>query len=157
MSHKKVLRYLVAAEILLVLIVLAVESLGEKALPIEIQQYKARNIQEGFTTVQDVGLGIGILFFIGVIVGWIGLWRLWRPARFIYTVTRIMGVFLFLLLDSVVYSTSVGAIFNEYSILAAGAILGLIFCSDLSLHFNKNTGKQRVGHQPPALPESKPE
>lgn len=140
MKHKTALRYLIIAEILSSLIVITVERLGERTLPIEIHQYKARNILAGFNAAQDVGLGIGILFVFVMIVAWIGLWKLWRPARFIYTVTRLLGVLLFLLLDSVYYHTPVGAMFNEYSVLAAGAILGLIFFSDLSAHFKKMEG-----------------
>ena len=137
MNQISILRCLVATEALLGLIGIVADSAGERLLPIEIQQYLARSINADLTSSQATGLGLGVLVVIGVIVGWIGLWRLWRPARLIYTVSWLGGVPLILLLDPVVYYTPIGAMFSEYSILAAGAILGVIFFSDLAEHFGK--------------------
>jgi hypothetical protein len=43
-----------------------------------------------------------------------------------------------------VYYTPVGAMLDEYSVLAAGAILSLAFFSELALHFNRTKAEQDV-------------
>ena len=144
MRYAKILRLLIAAEILLGVLGIAADFAGETKLPIEIQYYIARSAEADPTFAQLAGLGIGVTLIIGLIVGWIGLWRLWRPARTIYAVCWLAGVPLYLLLDPVVYYTPVGAMLDEYSVLAAGAILSLAFFSELALHFNRTKAEQDV-------------
>ena len=135
---------LIAAEVLLGVFSIAADFVGETMLPTEIQDYIARSTESDLTLAQASGLGIGVILIIGLIVGWVGLWRLWRPARSIYAICWLAGVPLYLLLDPVVYYTPVGAMLSEYSVLAAGAILSLIFFSDLSPYFERTKAEQDV-------------
>ena len=94
------------------------------------------------STTGVVGLGIGMLLLAGMIVGWVGVWRLWRPARMIFTASWIAAVPIYLMLGPVVWYTPLGAIFNDYSTLAAGAIISLLFLTDVSNHFNTKKAEQ---------------
>jgi hypothetical protein len=136
---------LIASEIIFGVLGITAHFAGETKLPIEIQNYIARSSEADLTLAQLSGLGIGIVLITGVIVGWVGLWRLWRPARTIYAVCWLAGVPLYLLLDPVVYYTPLSAMLSEYSVLAVGAILSLVFISDLAPHFNGTRKPNRVG------------
>jgi hypothetical protein len=137
MKHTTILRILIAVEVSLGVLGIAADFALETMLPAPIQDYIAKSANSDLTLGQASGLGIGVLLIIGLIVGWVGLWKLWRPARTIYTICWLAGVPLYLLLDPVVYYTPAGAMLGEYSVLAAGAILSLVFFSDLSSHFNR--------------------
>jgi hypothetical protein len=135
MNTKTILRCLIISEIALTLIGVATDIILEKTLPQEIQQYIMRTKEIDLTFMQVLGGGIGLLMLIGLVVGWIGLWKLWRPARLIYTLCCILGMSIYLLIEPVVYYTPLGAVFSDLSVLAAGMILGIIYFSDLATHF----------------------
>lgn len=136
-TSRTVLRFLVVAEAAFVLMGVVSDLVLEDRLPQEIQQYIARTEAADMTLTQIVGYAVGLPLVIGVIIGWIGLWRLWRPARFIYTLCWLLGLPLYLLFEPAVCYTPLGAIFNELSVLAAGIILGVVYFSDLAAHFTK--------------------
>jgi hypothetical protein len=145
---------LIAAEIVLGLLGITADFAGETKLPIEIRNYIARSSEADLTLAQLSGFGVGMVLVIGLIVGWVGLWRLWRPARTIYAVCWLAAVPLYLLLDPVVYYTPLGSMLSEYSVLAAGAILSLVFFSDLAGHFNRTRAEQAAScnhYQPPCF------
>lgn len=144
MKHIAILRLLIAAEVSLGVLSIAADFTLERNLPTGIQSYIAKSAESDLSLAQAWGLGIGFLLIIGLIVGWIGLWRLWRPARTIYTICWLAGIPLYLLLDPVVYYTPIGAMLSEYSVLAAGAILGLVFFSEFSSYFTKTKAEQGV-------------
>ncbi|HTP67003.1 MAG TPA: hypothetical protein VMJ66_16540 [Geobacteraceae bacterium] len=137
MNTKAILRCLIVAEIAFVQVGVAIDIILEKTLPQELQQYIMRAKETGMTFTQLLGFGIGLLMLIGLVVGWIGLWQLWRPARLIYTLCWILGMSSYLLIEPVVYYTPLGAIFSDFAVLAAGMIIGLIYFSDLATHFVK--------------------
>ena len=137
MTHAtpRLLRCLILAEVVCGLTSAVLDLALEDRLPAEIRQYIARADETAISTVQWMGYGLGIVLLMGVIIGWIGLWRLWRPARRIYTASWLLGMPLYLLLEPVSYYTPIGAMLSEYSVLAAGMILGITHFSDLSAHF----------------------
>lgn len=137
MTHAtpRLLRRLILAEVVCGLTSVVFDLALEDSLPAEIRRYIARSDQATLSAVQVIGYGLGSILLIGLMIGWIGLWRLWRPARRIYTICWLLGVPLYLLIEPVLYYTPLGAMFSEYSVLAAGMTLGVVYFSDLSLHF----------------------
>jgi membrane associated rhomboid family serine protease len=65
---------------------------------------------------------------------WIGLLVLWRPARRLYLVCMAMSIFLALISGPMVV-TSIGATFRLMDGLVSGAVLGLVYFSDLARRF----------------------
>ncbi|MBA4150166.1 MAG: hypothetical protein H0X66_18820 [Verrucomicrobia bacterium] len=136
LPKKSILRYLIVAEISLITSSVVADLVLEHTLPTEIQHYISRSAETPITSLEAVGLGLGILLLLLMLIAWVGLWRLWKPARLLYTLCWLFGVPLFLLLDSAVYYTPLGAALSEYAILSAGMILGLLYFSDLSSNFS---------------------
>jgi len=142
MKTTTILRLLIAAEIVFGLLEVAADLTTVTFLPVEFQQYIENEVEVDLSIMGGLGLGAAMLLLVGVFVSWIGLWRLWRPARTIYTVCWIASVPIYLILDPVAWNTPLGAMFSELSILAAGAIISLLYFSDVAEHFNKKKAEQ---------------
>ena len=144
MPHKKILRILILAEIILGLL-----SSATRAFEAEIVAPPGADLEfDGAWS--PIGAFLGILCFGALIIGWIGLWKLWRPARMIYTLSWVFGpavVYLALRIWNV--QTPTEAFFGEFVGVAAGMILGLTYFSDLAKHFTKMNAEQ-VGAPNPA-------
>lgn len=137
MPLKKILRILILAEIILGLLSLAAEVFEEGVAP------SPNVVDMPDVTLDYIGTFGAILCLVGIIVGWIGLWRLWRPARTIYTLSWILGpTFAYLVLRLSDYQTPLEAFFSGFSSVAAGMILGLTYFSDLATHFKKSNAEQ---------------
>ena len=121
----------------------------EKYLPPEFQQYIARTNEADLTALQIFGGVVAVSVIFGQIVAWIGLWKLWKHARLLYTLCLIIGVPLYLLLEPVVYYTTVGAIFGQLTTLAEGMILGMLYFTDLKNYFLRNENAEHA-NQPDA-------
>ena len=129
MNLRIVLRMLIATEIVLAIALIAFELSFEHRLPSELRAYLNERSEQW--TTNDLGfLWAGAPLFLGLVIGWIGLWRLWRPARLIYTLFWLAFLPLGLLSGPSVTS-GLGSALGELSTLSAGAILGIIYCSDL--------------------------
>ena len=152
MNHAttKLLKLGILVEVVCVLGTVVLEAILEDTLPNEIRLYIARNDKAEMTSVQMVGYGIGLVLLAGMIVSWIGLWRLWRPARTIYAACWLLGILLYLVMEPAYYYTPVGVILSEYSTLAGGFVLGLLYFSDVSVHFS------RANAEPSAAPNGGP-
>ncbi len=155
MNHAttKLLKWVILVGVACALGSVVLENILEDTLPSEIRQYIARNDNAEMTSVQMVGYGFGVVLLAGMIVSWIGLWRLWRPARTIYTACWLSAILLYLAMEPAYYYTPVGVMLSEYSTLAGGFVLGLIYFSDLSVHFSR--AKAKPGAAPngdPATP-----
>ena len=137
-----ILRILITAEIFFGVLAIVADLTTQASLPVEFQRYLENDVEADLTISRGLGLGFGLLSFLGIIVGWVGMWRLWRPARMIYTVSWILGVPVYLMFDPVSWNTPVGALSGEYSVLAAGAIMSLLHFSNLAEHFNKKKAEQ---------------
>jgi len=74
---------------------------------------------------------------------WIGLLSSWRFARRLYLACMAMSVFLALISGPVVV-TSIGAAFRLMDGLVSGAVLGLVYFSDLARRFETAPAERRT-------------
>ncbi len=139
MNMKKVLHLLIIAEIVFASLGIIIDLYLEKTLPQEIQEYIVRSEMAEITYSQFFAVIFGVLLIILLIVAWIGLWKLWRPARRLYTLCWLCGLPIYLFLEPVVYYTPLGAIFSEICTLSAGMIFGAIYFSELKMTFMKQS------------------
>jgi purine-cytosine permease-like protein len=74
------------------------------------------------------------------VVAWVGLLNLWRFARRLYLVGWAMWIPL-LLLSGPSVMTSLGAMLSTVEAVVGGAIVGLVYFSDLSRHFERRVAR----------------
>ena len=136
MPLKTLLRVAILAEILLAAFGALVDIALETRLPESLRNYLAAE-SESWLIADNIMLFVGIPTLIATIVGWIGLWRLWRPARPIYLYSWLAGLLLTAFTGPAV-SSAVGYMLSDASVLSAGLILGLIYFSDLRHAFERS-------------------
>ena len=66
----------------------------------------------------------------------IGLLVLWRPARLLYTLSFVIALPLYLVMDPVIYSGTTEFL-NELASLFGGAIWALLYFSPIKSHFDR--------------------
>ena len=66
----------------------------------------------------------------------IGLLVLWRPARLLYTLSFVIALPLYLVMDPVIYSGTTEFL-NELASLLGGAIWALLYFSPIKSHFDR--------------------
>lgn len=136
MNAVRILRTLIVCELLMFIITLVVDSMTLHQLPKAIQEYNQQLDSAPLTTVQSFFAVVAILMLISIVISWVGLWRLWRPARSIYTITLIIGILSSPFFDQTIMSPVAGSL-DEIASICTGLILGLLFFSDARHHFDK--------------------
>jgi len=136
MNHQRLLRILVVANVLLAFGSAGAEGFFGWTLPATLAEYThARFTQVPWSSpgslLHFVILGV---LCLGSFAAWIGLLSSWRSARRLYLACAVLSVFLTLISGPVVM-TSVGAMFRMLDGLVSGAILGLVYCTDLARRF----------------------
>jgi hypothetical protein len=129
MPLKTLLRLAIVAEVLFGMLGAVADIMLERHLPEPLREYLAAE-SESWSSTDTAVLLIAVPVLIALIVAWIGLWRLWPPARPLYLYSWIASIVIVAFTGPAV-SSAVGYMFGEGAILAAGFILGLIYFSDL--------------------------
>jgi len=136
MDKSRLLWILVAADVLLAFGSVGAEAFFGWTLPPALADH---NRTTGTGAVQLLLL---VLATIGAFVAWIGLVSFWRAARGLYLFALASGVVLTLASGPRV-TTSVGEAFSALNMLISGAILGLVYFSDLSRRFERAGDRAR--------------
>jgi hypothetical protein len=134
----KVVELAIVAEIAFAVLGAAVDFVFESRLPEPLRGYLSSERESAWSTSDTLLVGLAIPIAIGVIVGWIGLWRLWPPARPIYLCSWVGSLVAITFCGSVVSFALASALW-EVSTLAAGVIIGLIYFSELKHAFERKT------------------
>ena len=132
---KTLLRVAILAEVLLGVFSALLDIALQSKLPEPLRNYLAAE-SESWSATDNIVLVIGVPMVVATIVGWIGLWRLWRPARSIYLYSWLAGLLLTAFSGPAV-SSAFGYTLSDASVLSAGLILGLIYFSDLRHAFDR--------------------
>lgn len=136
MNHQRLLWILVATNVLLAFASVGAEGFFGWTLPSTLAAYRhARFAELPFSDPS------GMFHFVVLaaltlcaFAAWTGLLSSWRFARRLYLVCSAMSVFLVLISGPVVM-TSIGAAFRMANGLVSGALLGLVYFSDLARRF----------------------
>jgi putative Mn2+ efflux pump MntP len=134
----KKLKIFIAVEVVLNCIGAVVDIMLESTLPEKMQEYiaSAENIDAGLLGI--IGLVLSFIYIVLLIISWIGLWKLWRPSRLLYTLCCFLGAIVYLAIGPVIYYSTIGAILSDYAVMASGIILCLLYFTSLKEHFKKN-------------------
>lgn len=145
MKHQRLLWILVAANILLAFASAGAEGFFGWTLPPTLAAYGHARFAEfpwsnPSSTFHFVVLAVLTLC---AFAAWIGLLISWRFARRLYLVSMAMSVFLVLISGPVVM-TSIGAAFQMMDGLVSGAVLGLVYFSDLARRFEGGPAERKA-------------
>lgn len=133
MNKNRLLWMLVAADVLLAFGSVGAEGLLGWTLPPALAEYA-----HGRASMSGVVHAFQLLLLTAnvgaALAAWIGLVNFWRFARELYLLS--LGLWLMdTLLSGPSVTTSVGALFKAMDGVVAGAIIGLVYFSDLSRRF----------------------
>lgn len=134
MKHERVLSILILSE--LVFGVLATMSYFalKPFLPAPLRDYLATDEAAAFRPYDAILWALWIAVVVTTVLSWIGLLNLLRSARPLYLASW-AGYFVLLLLRGPVVSTSVSFVIEITMALVGGAILGMIYFSELGAKF----------------------
>jgi hypothetical protein len=138
MSKERLLIVLIATDIFLSFAGVGVEMFFGWTLPAPLRDYGGSS---GFGLPQFVLLSLWGLISLCAIVAWIGLLNFWWWARRMYVIAVAATTTLTLVAGPSVM-TALQASMSRANSLIAGAILGLVYFSDLSRRFER--GPERV-------------
>ena len=134
MRNDRALLILVLADIALVILTVVAEVSLNFTLPTPLRPYGGL----GHPTLADlVRFPMWITIVAGTVVAWIGLLNYWWPSRMIYAVA--WGAWLLLVaVSGPSVMTAVGAAIETLEHLVGGAIIALVYFSDLSKRFEED-------------------
>lgn len=93
-----------------------------------------------------------VILTLSMVTAWIGLWFLWNPARYIYA-AALFAAWVTTPLLGVSLSTALGGTFLAGAQMVAGAILTLIFCTDIRQEFKETKSEQVADGKTPEAPK----
>jgi hypothetical protein len=94
---------------------------------------------DNLSPVQMITLTLFFVLGLGVLIGLIGLWLRWRPARLIFTLcTILMPALLLSSIPIEITTTRAGEFFEHTGSLAAGATIALLYFGGIEDYFGKS-------------------
>jgi hypothetical protein len=136
MNLLRTLKVLILCEIGLGLLNMFVYAISKHYLPAELQRF----LVEHKRPLWSAGSWLSLIWLVLDILGWVGLWRLWRRGRAFYTAVCGVGAASTALMGPYVHSGPTEAIFG-LSLIVTGLILGMIYLSDLRCRFGKSAAQ----------------
>jgi hypothetical protein len=145
MERQRLLWILVAVNILLAFGSAGAEGFFGWTLPPALAAYE--HARFGESPLANPGAAVHLVALAALalcaFVSWIGLLFSWRFARRLYLVCMVMSVFLTLISGPMVV-TSIGAAFRMADGLVSGAVLGLVYFSDLARRFESRPAERQA-------------
>src|SRR5262249_16305695 len=133
MRNDRVLLILVVADVVLVMLTIAAEVVLTPALPEPLRHFTGL---PGWSLANFVRLTFWIGIALVTMVSWIGLLQYWWPARILYVGSWAAWIVLVLASGPSV-TTAAGATIETIDHLVGGAIIGLVYFSDLQKRFEE--------------------
>jgi len=136
MNRNQMLLALVLADVLTAFASIGSELFFGWTLPVELKDF-ARDQNRAFFTGRALFLTpLWSLTVLATVVAWVGLLNRWWFARRLYLAAWITWLFL-LLLSGPSVMTALGAMFSTAEAAIGGAILALVYFSELSRYFER--------------------
>ena len=133
MRNDRVLVFLVIADFALVMFTVAAEFALNWTLPVPLRPYAAQP-QPEFDLLGIVLFPWWLAIVAVTFVSWIGLLNYWWPSRILYAAAWVLWLGLVSASGPSVM-TGVGAAIETLEHLVGGAIIGIVYFSDLSKRF----------------------
>jgi hypothetical protein len=136
MRHVAILRVLILTDLVLILLEGGAHVALIARLPESLQTHARAQLDSSssfHTAIGDIYL---IVFFGALVVAWVGLWKLQRWARGVYTAVCVVGLVITLFHGTLV-THAVAAVLYSMASITTGMLLGLIWFSDLGAEFER--------------------
>jgi len=134
MKHERTLGILILSDFVLTILGIVSEFTMGLFLPPSLRDYLATDDAATFRLSDALLTALWIVVAVATVLGWIGMLNLVRPARSLYLGSWV-GNFVLILLKGPVVSASVSIVIMTISALVGGAILGMIYFSELAAKF----------------------
>ena len=137
MNRVRTLYALIAADVFLAFATIGVESVFHKFLPPALADYQLRSWLEwrgGWMAILE--LAVWAASVTGFLIAWIGLAAFWPRAREIYLAAWALTA-LSLALRGPSVLTSPGSVLDSIGTLVSGALIGLVWFSDLASRYTR--------------------
>lgn len=130
-------RILVVTLLLLTIGIVVSDSATRSQLPEPLRAYlDAEDKAEPEMSPRVMVLAFGaILVSALALISSIGLLFLWRPARLLYTLSFVIALPLYLIMDPLIY-TGITEFLSELASLLGGAIWAILYFSPIKSHFD---------------------
>ena len=136
MDSRRALRVLIVTEIAMAAAAVIAALVEQRFLPEPLRHWLEQDAERPLTTSEIVFAVLIVPLFGALVVSWIGLWRLWKPARRLYLFTVACGMAATLLTGPQV-SSAIGSALSTAASMATGAIIALVYFSPLSVAFER--------------------
>jgi len=136
MRHVAILRVLILTNLVLILLEGVAHLALIARLPESLQAHARAQLDRSSSfhaAISDIYL---IVFLGALVVAWVGLWKLQRWARGVYTAVCIVSLAITLFHGTLV-THAVAAVLYSMSSITTGMLLGLIWFSDLRGAFDR--------------------
>ena len=138
MSAKILLRTLIVSEVALLVAGGLVHFATMASLPNHLRQYFDEQAHVEWTIVDWVGCAVNAGIGVSRLIAWIGLWRLWQPARLLYVAATAASLLILPFMGPNVCSALVNTLLTA-NVFCSGLIVGVVFFSDVRLNFGRAT------------------
>ena len=139
MNKERALLILVALDVVLTFSVIGGEMFFGWTLPGSLKDYVSSKLLFPTTAWQFTLFALWAANVGLTVASWVALLNLWWFARRLYVTAWGLWILIVVLSGPSVLNP-VGAMFDSLERLVAGAIIGLVFFSDLSRHFERPAG-----------------
>lgn len=136
MKHEKVLSLLILNEVALVILGVASDFALSPLLPSWLRAHVAAEGVAGFRLNDTLLTALWVIVVVSTVLAWIGLLNLLRAARPLYLASW-LGYLILLLLSGPVVSTAASYVVQMMMALVGGAIVGMIYFSELRTKFRR--------------------
>ena len=136
MKHERVLAILIAGEFLLGILAIACEFAFEPLLPPALRAYLSAEGSAASGPGETLLTGLWMAVVVSTVLAWIGLLNLLRAARPLYAASW-AGYLLLVLLRGPIVGTAAGYVIEMLMALVGGAIMALIYLSELRTRFRR--------------------
>lgn len=139
MKHEKVLGILILSDFVLGVLSVVTAFALEPFLPSSLRTYLAADGTTAVGLSESLLTGLLVAVVGGTVLAWAGLLNLIRVARPLYLGSWV-GYMVYLLLSGPVVSTAVGYVVQMLMTLVGGAIVGVVYFSELRTRFRRLRG-----------------
>ena len=138
MNSKNIFRIIVILDIVIVVFGIIVSDLTEGLLPETLQNYLMQAAESDFIPKDTIFLIIGAIFFIALIVSWIGLLKFKKFAPWLYLVVSTADIVLTSFMGPTVRSGLAESI-AIFEGLIGGVLIALVFFSPVKEFFGTDS------------------
>jgi len=144
MNLRRALSILIVADVFCAFATMGAEMFFRWSLPEALQGFTRSSPLDAVGLFGSVRLVLWVVSIACTLVAWVALPNLWWFGRRLYAIAWTTWI-LFLLSGGATVRTGPGTMFDTLNAAVGGAILGLVYFSDLRFHFERRKNVSPLG------------